>query len=167
MIIFATGHRPQKLQMPGIEGRVKQLFHWVFQTYKPTWFITGMALGVNQWSAEEALLLKVPVLAAIPCREQEKFWGKEAKGKYYELLSKVQAAGGATQYVTEGPYEKHVMQKRNEWMADCSNMGVAVFDGTSGGTANCVRYTLEMRVRANRPLPILKYDPVSSKSEWL
>jgi uncharacterized phage-like protein YoqJ len=130
---------------------------------KAQWLISGMALGVDQWAVEEALLLKVPVLAAIPCREQEKFWGTAAKGKYFDLLAKTQAQ----QYVTEGPYFKHVMQTRNEWMVDRANVVVAIFDGTPGGTANCVKYAIESRARTQRQLQILRYDPVSSKSEWI
>jgi uncharacterized phage-like protein YoqJ len=33
-----------------------------------------------------------------------------------------------------------VYQKRNEWMVDHADEVVAVWDGTSSGTANCVAY---------------------------
>jgi uncharacterized phage-like protein YoqJ len=32
------------------------------------------------------------------------------------------------------------MQKRNEWMTDNSKYIIAVWDGTKGGTGNCVNY---------------------------
>ncbi|PAD70641.1 hypothetical protein CHH83_02225 [Bacillus sp. 7586-K] len=32
------------------------------------------------------------------------------------------------------------MQKRNEWMVDNSDYVIAVWDGTKGGTGNCVKY---------------------------
>jgi uncharacterized phage-like protein YoqJ len=32
------------------------------------------------------------------------------------------------------------MQVRNEWMVDSSDGVVALWNGTAGGTANCVRY---------------------------
>ncbi|MNP85294.1 hypothetical protein D3C76_1849670 [compost metagenome] len=32
------------------------------------------------------------------------------------------------------------MQKRNEWMVDNSKFIISVWDGTKGGTGNCVKY---------------------------
>ena len=34
------------------------------------------------------------------------------------------------------------MQKRNEFMVDNSDLVVAVWNGTSGGTANCLAYMI-------------------------
>jgi uncharacterized phage-like protein YoqJ len=42
--------------------------------------------------------------------------------------------------ITSSYYTAAVMQKRNEWMVDNCNMLITVWDGASGGTANCVRY---------------------------
>ncbi|MFZ2152043.1 MAG: SLOG family protein [Minisyncoccia bacterium] len=163
MIIAITGHRPQKLLAPNVERTTRGILHWAFQTMKPTWVISGMALGVDQWAAEEAMLLDIPVLAAIPCLEQEKFWGPRAKETYHTLLAKAKAK----EFVTQGPYTKGCMQQRNQWMVDRAQALVAVFDGTAGGTANCVRYALEHRAHFQRQLPILRFDPSNSKSEWL
>jgi uncharacterized phage-like protein YoqJ len=33
-----------------------------------------------------------------------------------------------------------MLQKRNEWMVDHCDLLIAVWDGSEGGTANCVRY---------------------------
>ncbi len=37
------------------------------------------------------------------------------------------------------------MQKRNEWMVDNCDMLVAVWDGTDGGTYNCIDYAKRMK----------------------
>ena len=37
------------------------------------------------------------------------------------------------------------MQIRNQWMVDNCELLIAVFDGTSGGTANCVNYAKSIR----------------------
>jgi uncharacterized phage-like protein YoqJ len=39
-----------------------------------------------------------------------------------------------------GGYASYKMQRRNEMMTDSVDKMVGVWDGTSGGTANCVRY---------------------------
>jgi uncharacterized phage-like protein YoqJ len=45
------------------------------------------------------------------------------------------------------------MQIRNEWMVDRADQVIAIWDGTSGGTANCVEYATKMNK------PILRIDP--------
>lgn len=40
----------------------------------------------------------------------------------------------------EQSYKGYLMQKRNEYMVDNINELIAVWDGQSGGTANCVNY---------------------------
>ena len=157
MIIAVTGHRPQKLAAPGTEQRVRPVLKWALETLKPQWVITGMALGVDQWMCEEALALGVPVLAAIPCWDQETFWRPEAKVKYHELLGRVQAK----EVVSPGAYHAGVMQERNRWMVDRATCVVAIFDGTAGGTANAVTYAIQNRK------PVFRYDPKTFNSEWI
>ncbi len=111
--------------------------------------------------SEEAMKLNIPVLAAIPCLEQDKFWAPASRVRYHEMLGKVQAV----EYVTKEPYKKHVMQTRNMWMVDRAAMLIAIFAGSPGGTANCVKYAIETKAR--RQFPILRYDPTNQKSEWL
>lgn len=42
--------------------------------------------------------------------------------------------------VSDCEYNSTVMQQRNEWMLDYSDVMIAVWDGSKGGTGNCVRY---------------------------
>ena len=37
-------------------------------------------------------------------------------------------------------YKPYLMQKRNQYMVDKANNLIAVWDGTSGGTGNCIKY---------------------------
>jgi O-acetyl-ADP-ribose deacetylase (regulator of RNase III) len=46
-------------------------------------------------------------------------------------------------YVSKLLYKPYLMQKRNEYMVNQCNELIAVFDGTQGGTANCVKYAEE------------------------
>lgn len=140
MIVAFTGHRPDKLggyKLPNDTYiRVCQKIDAALKELKPEKVITGMALGIDQWAASIAHKLHIPFLAAIPFEGQEKAW-PEASQKIFRLLRKL-----ATEevIVSPGGYSAHKMQVRNEWMVDHCDKLIAVWDGTPGGTANCVTY---------------------------
>jgi uncharacterized phage-like protein YoqJ len=139
--VAVTGHRPNKL--------------WGYDYSHPAWLslkevlkkkltecgatvaISGMALGVDTVFALAALELQIPVVAAIPCRDQERLWPEQSKRLYREILANPLVK---THLVTDAPYSAELMQKRNEWMVDHCDLLVAVWDGSPGGTANCVAY---------------------------
>jgi uncharacterized phage-like protein YoqJ len=170
MILAVTGHRPTKLLVQdaqfkeelaarnaALEANTRAMLKWALNSLGAQQLITGMALGVDQWAAEEAIALKLPFIAAIPCRNQDRFWGHEAQKRYSDLMKHA----ARVTYVTEKEYEAGCMQLRNEWMVNHAHMVVAVFDGTAGGTANCVRYALEQKRR------VFRYNPKTNQSEWL
>jgi uncharacterized phage-like protein YoqJ len=104
-------------------------------------FISGMALGVDQWAAEIVLELKVEyphikLIAAVPFEGQETAWFKQAVERWRGLLQQ----SDEVVYVCEPGYAPWKMQHRNKWMVDHSSIIVAVWDGSEGGTGNCVRY---------------------------
>ena len=155
-VICVTGHRPQKLPEDA-EARVRAVLRWALTELKPSGLISGMALGVDQWAADEAFALKVPVLAAIPCLGQDRFWSPESQQAYRARLAKVRAQ----HLITNAPYSPQVMQARNVWMVDQSQTVVAIFDGKPGGTANCVKYAITKRKR------VFTYNPHTQESAWL
>jgi len=140
MIITFTGHRPNKLGgyiEPNPTSRlVRQLIRQQLERMKPDSAISGMAQGVDLWAAEICYVLHIPYTAAVPFVGQEMLWPELAKNRWRYLLGR--AANVVV--VSEGEYSAKKMQKRNEWMVDNADVLLAVWDGTSGGTANCVRY---------------------------
>ena len=50
------------------------------------------------------------------------------------------------------------MQERNEWMVNNCDVLIAVWDGTSGGTANCVKYaeSLQLDIRRINPKELIE-----------
>jgi uncharacterized phage-like protein YoqJ len=42
--------------------------------------------------------------------------------------------------VSPGGFTSYAMQIRNEWMVDHCDLLVALWDGSPGGTGNCIRY---------------------------
>lgn len=140
MIVAFTGHRPDKLggyKLPNptylyvcrqIEKTLKEL--------RPHKVISGMALGVDQWAAHIAHNLGIPFIAAVPFVGQEKAWPCASQKTYSKLLK----LASEVVIVSEGEYSAYKMQVRNEWMVDRCNKLIAVWDGTPGGTGNCVKY---------------------------
>jgi uncharacterized phage-like protein YoqJ len=140
MIVAFTGHRPQKLGGFSLPNptyiRVCQSIDKALRELKPDKVITGMALGIDQWAASIAYKLKIPYLAAIPFEGQEKAWPTESQ-RVFRLLRKLAAE---EVIVCEGGYSPGKMQTRNEWMVDHCDTLISVWNGTPGGTANCVNY---------------------------
>jgi uncharacterized phage-like protein YoqJ len=95
-----------------------------------------MALGVDQWAAHIAYKLGIPFLAAIPFEGQEKAWPKQSQLTFHLLLKMAKEKV----IVSEGGYSAYKMQVRNEWMVDRCDKLIAIWDGTPGGTGNCVQY---------------------------
>lgn len=137
MIVCGTGHRPDKIG--GYSDEVFKQLSLFLKAYlrqlRPLKVISGMAQGFDQALAVAAISEKIPFIAAIPCPGQQLVWPKEARDKYLEILEHADA-----QFVVSPKYTPYCMQKRNEWMVDNSDAVIALWNGTDGGTANCVRY---------------------------
>lgn len=140
MIIAVTGHRPNKLWgydywTPKYIELGKQLRQILIEN-QASHIISGMALGVDTVFAMVGLKLGIPLECAIPCQGQDSQWIKESKDLYNKILEQCDKVT----FVSDQPYHPSLMQKRNEYMVDNCDLLIAVWDGTSGGTYNCVRY---------------------------
>lgn len=140
MILAFTGHRSDKLggyKLPNpTYTKVCQAIDAKLRELKPEKVISGMAQGVDQWGAYIAYKLGIPFIAAVPFAGQEKMWPDASKKAYNDLLK---LATGIV-VVSEGEFTPAKMQIRNEWMVDKADMMLAIWDGTPGGTANCIAY---------------------------
>lgn len=138
MIIAATGHRPNKLGGYSREtaDKLHALAVWFLQHAQPNRVISGMALGWDLAVAEAAFDLAIPYTAAVPFIGQENAWPTASREYYRQLLG----TADRVHVVSDGGYSAAAMQRRNEWMVDNCDALVALWDGTSGGTANCVAY---------------------------
>ena len=136
MIICGTGHRPNKLGGYGQEVTDK-LVHtaavWLADN-SPKKVITGMALGWDQALALAARELAIPYICACPFVGMQDKWPQASKNLYIDILSEA----FEIHYVCEPGYAAWKMQKRNEWMVDHADLVVALWDGSSGGTGNCI-----------------------------
>ena len=145
--IAATGHRPDKLfgydlydpRWQALGRKMKEFIINKSNWYGPITCISGMALGVDQLFALVALKLRdtgynIKVIAALPCFNQNKKWKDDSYWK--NIMDRVDEKV----FVHEGEYVPWCMQKRNEWMVDNADEILAVWDGTNGGTSNCIKY---------------------------
>ena len=159
MKIAITGHRPDKIydHIEWITTKLDQ----IFTALKPELIISGMAVGVDQLAAEIAIANEIPVLAAIPFLGQENRWNERDKINYNALLK--QATTVEVLSNTPSDYYEAVkfLHARNKWMVDRADLIVAVWDGSKGGTSNCVNYA--KRVQSKRNLPIVRLNPITKE----
>lgn len=147
IFVVATGHRPDKLGGYGppnfdnlMDVAVAALQAEKTKTKEQICCITGMALGWDQAFCYAALGLKLPVIAALPCRGQHLKWPLVRRNEYEFLLTRVTKVV----YVHDGMYTDTCMQERNEWMADRAHIVHAMWNGSPGGTANFIKYAKSM-----------------------
>ena len=153
MIIAGTGHRPDKLggYSPLTIKRCKAVAaSWLHdQKHGVSGVISGMAQGWDTGLAVAALELGLPLHCAVPFEGQESQWPAAAQREYRHIL----AQAASVTVICEGGFSNHAMQVRNEWMVDRCHLVLALWDGSSGGTRNCIRYAQQL------PRPIVNLWP--------
>ena len=101
-----------------------------------------MALGVDTVFALAVLELKeegfdIKLHCAIPCKNHSCKWPQ----KSIELYNKILQKADIVKFVSEQEYRPYLMQKRNEYMVDKSDLVLAVWNGErAGGTWNTIEY---------------------------
>ena len=144
-------------------------------------FWTGMAQGIDTWAAEIIIDLidegaDIQLLASVPFLTQPRAWEKNqpAIERWMRILSRASEIYVVCPELETMDYDTIIaklvdepqtrlaswqvsawMQTRNEHMVNNSDTVLAIWDGTSGGTANCVRYA---KKRGN---PIVIYNPAT------
>ena len=145
MRIAITGHRPSKfnndydLTSPLIL-RIKEKLQGIIDEKKPTIIISGMALGIDTLWAKLAMENSIPLFAVIPCVGQEKVWPEKSRIVYNMLLQYA-----SNKQVMQQKYTSSCMQERNIRMVDMCDLLIGVWDGTSGGTGNCMKYAKSIK----------------------
>lgn len=153
MKIAITGHRPNKLGndynltsplLMSIKETIMDVLRSECEDLEKLTLISGMALGIDTLFANIAIENNIPFIASIPCQGQASVWSSETREKWNELLSKACEVVNVSGKIL---YEPYMMQKRNEWMVNNCDILIAVWDGTSGGTKNCIDYAISKSKR--------------------
>ena len=167
--IAFTGHRPNNKNMGGydwtspknqvimkeLKGNIlKILLNEWDDISEPVTFYFGGALGVDQMAfnickeIESEYDGEYNFILAMPFEKQDNNWfnQKDRDELQYEIdeANKVILVDTLDKYkingYAEGEYYPAKMQKRNEYMVDNADIVIAVWDGSKGGTGNCVKY---------------------------
>ncbi len=145
MRLAGTGHRSQKIGgfiLPNptyiyicqqIEKHLKEL--------KPDSVISGGAIGFDQYLANVAINLGIPLTIAVPFKGQELKWPEKSQKQYHKLLNKA----SDIVIVSDGGYSAQKMRIRNEWMINNCDIVLACWDGSKGGTFNCINYAKSVK----------------------
>ena len=158
-IIGITGHR-------SIYGynlndykwqNIKNIFKNILIENQCTEGVTGMALGTDMIFAIAIIELKqegynIKLHCAIPCKNHSSRWYPDSIKLYNYLLSQADIV----KYVSTENYQPYLMQKRNEYIVDYVDKMIALWNGLSGGTANCVKYAK----KKNKDIMIINPDLV-------
>ena len=142
-----TGHRPQKLgfaenseQGIALKNKISSEILGLVSERGVRHFITGMAQGVDTYAAETVLKLRdafpdITLECAVPCRTQSLHWSGENRRRYEDIVSRADKVS-----ILQNTYDRGCMERRNRYMADNSDIVLAVWNGSTGGTANTVKY---------------------------
>lgn len=138
MIIAGTGHRPNKLGGYNEEAfrRLTIVASNALEANKVSRVISGMALGWDQALAVAAYMNGIPFDAYVPFKGQEIKWPAASQNNYRVILAKADKII----IVSEGSYTPLKMQVRNMKMIDDCETVLAMWDGSTGGTYNCLQY---------------------------
>jgi uncharacterized phage-like protein YoqJ len=140
MEVAVTGHRPEKLggYSESVHANLVRFAREILgrAPKENVAIITGMALGWDIAIAQACDEDGIPFIAAVPCDDQEAIWEPESQNRYRRLLLRAQDV----HVVSPGPFALWKMQARNKWMVDRCKAVIALWDGSGGGTKNCVDY---------------------------
>lgn len=166
-----TGHRPDKIGGYGSEDApvtiavraalAREISQLAAAHPDGVTFYSGMAQGVDTWAGESVIAardggLPVRLVAVVPFVGHHTRWPAAAQDRFFRLL---RAADERVYVRGEVPVDRpvaHVRQwlfERNRWMVDHADLVIAVWDGSSGGTAHCVEYA------RRRGLRVVQLDP--------
>lgn len=150
-----TGHRPNVFLTQGnyrdltqVQTKIKSLLTNAILahiSYGVVNFISGGAVGVDQWAAECILNLKkihseLKLIIAKPFPSQHIRWPAHVQNEFHCLLNQADEVIN----VSDDPYAPWKMHVRNEYMVNHSEYLIAVkyTDIVSGGTASCLQYAI-------------------------
>lgn len=139
MIYAATGHRLEALggYDPNIYKMLVEFAVNVLPSFNLETGISGLAIGWDQAFAEGCIQLGIPLIAAVPFKDQANRWPKETKDRHQNILNSAKEVV----VVSDGEYANHKFFERDKWMCDKSNALISLWNGCEfGGTWGTIKY---------------------------
>lgn len=164
-----TGYRPYKLPHKGDESHPDCI--WIKQRLVRDIclhldmgirvFLSGVALGIDQWAAEIVLLAKelrpddgIQLWCAVPYARQAAAWSAQEQERYQAILSKADRVDLLSERYYDG-----CLLARNRYMVDLATHLIAVDDGQKGGT----KYTVDYAKKKGLFVSII--DPMDDRND--
>lgn len=141
-----TGHRPHKLSDPSaVKLAIRQFLVTQHALHPDLLVISGGALGVDQFAADICIDLDIPFVFILPfpVTIMSARWPARSTSHLLWLIKHA-----VRSYITSHEFSMAAYQLRNEAMVDHCDLLCAVFNGSPGGTSNCVRYAQQV----NKPV---------------
>jgi len=169
-VVAFTGHRPRKLQseaIPTIRRALADIVGRVLRKYPNAVFLSGMALGVDQWAAEAVLAARdagarCRLVAVLPFEGQQDRWPRPDRERYLSILERADLVIPLVMGMPprSPAHARRLLLARNRWMVKAARAVIAVWDGSPGGTAYTVRFALKSgRV-------VMRFDPRHPDRGW-
>lgn len=76
---------------------------------------------------------QIKLICALPCKHQDKFWQKENKKRYKNILKEADMI----KYISDD-YTSSCMLDRNNYMLNNSSKVIALYNGIPGGTLSTI-----------------------------
>lgn len=162
--IGVSGHRPNRLGGYDWDNQYNKAIRSYFRDVltelleqsvdEKYTVISGMALGFDQFIADVVVQLKEKykgrlfLEAAIPFYNQHTVWQEHDVSRYQYLLDNVDSLfyvdslpSYEIEEVPQREYHVKKLFKRNEYIVDTMDFGLALYNGSSeGGTASFIKY---------------------------
>lgn len=110
----------------------------------------GGAQGADQDAAAEWYRMGLPYVVVAPFPGQESPWPKESQARFRKVL---EYAAGVYFVSDMTPTSRHnasaMLLQRNVTLCQMSDELIAVWDGSSGGTAHCVNWWISVNLGAH------------------
>lgn len=132
MRIVITGHRTEKLapyDYGWIQSAVDDVLVELKAKDSSLLAYSGMASGIDLHFCKSCILIGIPYIACVPFEGQEKTMSVRDAEIREQLLKSA----------------KEIKEVKNSWMVEHTDMGIAVFDGNTGGTHNVFQQWIEKR----------------------
>jgi uncharacterized phage-like protein YoqJ len=129
--IAFTGHRYVQ------EDEMQTALDEVASLYPGAIWICGGAIGVDSFAAKYAMNHNIKYQLILPFSPDvmSRYWNDVQKNILKETMAKALSV-----MVLRQAYDVTFYQKRNIALVDAAQVLIAFFDGSSGGTSNCVKY---------------------------
>ncbi|BAV39382.1 hypothetical protein BPT24_264 [Tenacibaculum phage pT24] len=135
-VISGTGHRLDPYKKPYDKRKAIDVTKSVLEELKPTKVISGMALGFDTHLALASLELGIPLECAMPYKD----FGTRWSSNHQKIRDYILGESMKVTIVSDGLYHISKLQIRNEYLVNNCNTLLAFFNGTNGGTKNCIEY---------------------------